>query len=106
MRRGKVVIMKIFLILLFSFSANAGHYIKRIDFDAIILNCNHSGYDTFRLEKDCGADCVKLTKKYNCNYSELQDEMIDNYDAPNWGTRSLMTVLKAGAVPWFSKLIV
>lgn len=45
----------------------------------------------------CGANCIKLKMDYNCEYHEISDEMVSDYEKPIWATRSMVEVCSGQA---------
>lgn len=40
--------------------------------------------------KNCGNNCIEISKRYNCKYSKKADEMKDDVSAPIWASRSMI----------------
>lgn len=75
--------MKFLILLLISFNLYA-NYIP----ESQVESC---GPKTVWLKPGkCGENCIKIDKDYNCNYSELADEMINDQEKPIWATRSMV----------------
>lgn len=74
----------ILILLLFNFTAFAG-YIKKSEVDS----CEYPK-KVYSKMSSCGEDCIKQPKGYNCKYSEVADEMIDDLERPIWATRSMV----------------
>lgn len=75
--------MKFLILFLISFNLYA-NYIP----ESQVENCDSK--TVWMKRSKCGANCIKLDKSYNCNYSELEDEMIDDAENPIWATRSMV----------------
>lgn len=77
--------MKFLILFLISFNLYA-NYIP----ESQVESC---GPKTVWLKsKKCGDNCIKINKNYNCNYSELADEMINDIEKPIWAIRSMVEV--------------
>jgi len=78
--------MKFLILLLLAFSASA-NFVKEIDLDEKLLDCNYPMF-THREKKKCGADCIKLDKNFQCESFEKINKMKN--DTPIWGERSFV----------------
>lgn len=69
------------LIILFiiSFSATAGFYSAPFtEIEKKLLDCDYS----ITVFKKCEGYCAEITKDFNCNYSEIYEELVDDKSKP------------------------
>lgn len=80
--------MKVFILslFLFSFFASANSFIKKVDHSS----CDKTVYTSLSY---CGQDCVELPVSYNCKYSKLESEMIDDLEKPIKECEGVDTIL-------------
>ena len=94
MRRGEII-MKFLTLLLISFSASASYLPESKigqDTNGITIYNNSGKCASVYSEK-----CIKIKKGYNHVYSELADEMVNDYSKPTWATRSMVEVCSGQA---------
>jgi hypothetical protein len=79
--------MKYLILFFVSFSLFAGNFAKISEIESRSIS------GVFNDPKRCGSGCVDISKCSNINYCEVVDEMVDDYDSPNFTTISVESCL-------------
>jgi len=87
--------MKFLILILISISANASYLPESK------VGKDTNGITVYGNSKKCASvyseSCIKIQKGYNPAYSELTDEIVDDYEKPTWATRSMVEVCSGQA---------
>jgi hypothetical protein len=86
-------LISILTILIISNISHGANMAPVSEVEKKILDCEYP----LTSSGSCQGSCIEIKKEFNCKYSELADEEIDDYSKPTWATRSMVEVCSGQA---------